>query len=65
LALPGLCRSEVPVLVAVEVEVECHNQKDDSQNKEENAHAQSDEELKNKTFSEFSKRLHHGRGWVT
>jgi hypothetical protein len=48
--------------VAVEVEVECHNQKDDSQNKKENARAQSDDELKNKTFSEFSKRLHHVKG---
>jgi hypothetical protein len=42
--------------VAVEVIVECHNQKDYSQNKEENARAQSDEELKNKTFSEVSKK---------
>jgi hypothetical protein len=48
--------------VAVEVEVECHNQKDDSQNKEENAHAQSDQELKNKTFGELRKRLHDVKG---
>jgi hypothetical protein len=43
--------------VAVEVEVECHNQKDDSQRKEENACAQSDEELKNKTISELRKKV--------
>jgi hypothetical protein len=62
MVLPGLCRSEVPVLVAVEVEAECHNQKDYSQNKEENAHAQPDQELKNKTFSELIKRLHDVKG---